>query len=352
MSEFSEEGKSHKFNKEVYYFSFTMGKRRVLSPYEICKIAELIVEGKKVKDLAIQFGVSVRTIYRVTQPRRGKKRTKGRLRALTPHQRQKILAEARKNPTKSAKALAYSVGVSCSSRTVQRVLVENSFVHIRKRKTDQLSENAKEKRLHFARAFLPNDLAFWHKVVFSDEKKWNLKGNDGYVSIWVEQDKKYTFETDCRRRPGIMVWGAISANGARYICRMKGAITSKAYVEMLEKVLLEDVKEDLPVDWIFQQDNAPAHNAHATRQYLEEEGIRVLEWPPYSPDLNIIENVWGMVSNEVYKEGREYQSADELWESVSEAFLRIPCSSIWRLYESIPERLIAVLEQGGRRTRF
>ena len=77
MSEFSEEGKSHKFNKEVYYFSFTMGKRRVLSPYEICKIAELIVEGKKVKDLAIQFGVSERTIYRVTQPRRGKKRTKG-----------------------------------------------------------------------------------------------------------------------------------------------------------------------------------------------------------------------------------------------------------------------------------
>lgn len=133
---------------------------------------------------------------------------------------------------------------------------------------------------------------------------------------------------------------------------MKGGITSKSYVEMLEKVLLEDVKEDLPVDWIFQQDNAPAHNAHATRQYLEDEGIHTLEWPPYSPDLNIIENVWGMVSSEVYKDGREYQNADELWESVSEAFLRIPNSSIWHLYESIPNRLMAVLEQRGRRTRY
>ena len=210
----------------------------------------------------------------------------------------------------------------------------------------------KEKRLQFVHAHLPNNISFWHKVVFSDEKKWNLKGNDGFVSIWVEKDRKYTFETNCRRRPGIMVWGAISANGACYIARMKGGITSKSYVEMLEKVLLEDVKEDLPVDWIFQQDNAPAHNARATRQYLEDEGIHTLEWPPYSPDLNIIENVWGMVSSEVYKDGREYQNADELWESVSEAFLCIPNSSIWHLYESIPNWLMAVLEQRGRRTRY
>ena len=45
-----------------------MGKRRVLSHYEICKIAELIAEGKKVKDLVIEFGVTQRTIYRVTMP--------------------------------------------------------------------------------------------------------------------------------------------------------------------------------------------------------------------------------------------------------------------------------------------
>jgi hypothetical protein len=32
---------------------------------------------------------------------------------------------------------------------------------------------------------------------------------------------------------------------------------------------------------------------------------------PYSPDLNIIENLWGIVSNKVYDYGKEYKTADE-----------------------------------------
>ena len=100
------------------------------------------------------------------------------------------------------------------------------------------------------------------------------------------------------------------------------------------------------------QDNAPAHTARFTKEFFERNQIRILDWPPYSPDLNIIENIWGIVSKEVYKEGREYHDADELWESVSETFLGIPDVVIQKLYNSIPERLIAVLEQRGRRTKF
>jgi hypothetical protein len=25
----------------------------------------------------------------------------------------------------------------------------------------------------------------WNKVIFTDDKKWNLVGNDGYLSTWV-----------------------------------------------------------------------------------------------------------------------------------------------------------------------
>ena len=37
--------------------------------------------------------------------------------------------------------------------------------------------------------------------------------------------------------------------------------------------------------------NTPPHTARITKQWLAHNGIPVLDWPPYSPDLNPIEHV-------------------------------------------------------------
>ena len=38
-------------------------------------------------------------------------------------------------------------------------------------------------------------------------------------------------------------------------------------------------------DWFFHHDNAPAHSALRTREFLAKHSITVLPHPPYSPDL-------------------------------------------------------------------
>ncbi len=52
-------------------------------------------------------------------------------------------------------------------------------------------------------------------------------------------------------------------------------------------------------DFIFQQDLAPAHSAKATITWFKDHGIPVLNWPANSPDLNPIENLWGIVKRKM-----------------------------------------------------
>ncbi len=53
------------------------------------------------------------------------------------------------------------------------------------------------------------------------------------------------------------------------------------------------------VDFIFQQDLAPAKS---TKSWLNDHGVGVLDWPANSPDLKLIENLWGIVKRKMRNE--------------------------------------------------
>ena len=50
---------------------------------------------------------------------------------------------------------------------------------------------------------------------------------------------------------------------------------------------------------VFQQDNAPPHKTSRAQQLFQQAGIDVMDWPPYSPDLNPIENIWSLLKKSV-----------------------------------------------------
>ncbi len=63
-------------------------------------------------------------------------------------------------------------------------------------------------------------------------------------------------------------------------------------------------------DFIFQQDLAPAHTAKSTKSWLNDHGVGVLDWPANSPDLNPIENIWGIVKRKMRNETKKCRWAE------------------------------------------
>jgi len=113
------------------------------------------------------------------------------------------------------------------------------------------------------------------------------------------------------------------------------------------------VNDQLPDDFIWMHDNALPHVAMKTKEYLERrKGITTMEWPPMSPDLNPIENIWSLLQKEVYKSKKEYKNTTDLWNAIVTAWHAIPLETFKNLYNSIPSRLIKVLEEKGGRIPF
>ena len=175
----------------------------------------------------------------------------------------------------------------------------------------------------------------WDWVIFTDEKRFNLVGNDAYQSIWVEGKKIYTHEIGRTSRVGLMVWGAISCDGGLHLICIDERITSETYCNMLENDFFHEMEGQLPEDFVWMHDNATPHAAAATKAYLEEKGIDVMEWPVLSPDLNLIKNIWGIMCQKLYENGKSYQNTNELWEAIVQAWHSLDVQVFRNLYNSM-----------------
>jgi len=74
-----------------------------------------------------------------------------------------------------------------------------------------------------------------------------------------------------------------------------------------------------------------------------------MEWPPLSPDLNSIENLFGILSRMIYEGGRQYHSEEKLWKAIQQAGSEVPPETLKALVWSVPGWVTQMLEAGGGR---
>lgn len=65
-------------------------------------------------------------------------------------------------------------------------------------------------------------------------------------------------------------------------------------------------------NWIFQYDNVDIHTLKLIKNWYKKQKINHINWPVLSPELNIIENVWGYLSRQVYMNNRQFSHQEDL----------------------------------------
>lgn len=107
----------------------------------------------------------------------------------------------------------------------------------------------------------------------------------------------------------------------------------------------------------LQQDNDPTHPKVATKKIAAWNGsplqgfrVELLSWPPPSPDLSPIENVWGIVQRQVDAMG--CRNFKEFEHAVLEKLKHLPQQTLVKMYNNMNKRMKLVIKANGDRTTY
>ena len=111
------------------------------------------------------------------------------------------------------------------------------------------------------------------------------------------------------------------------------------------RIMLRAVAQHKPSnDIMWFMDNAQAHTRKASKAFLSSKDINACNnWPPNSPDLNPIQNVWAVMKQQVYS--RHYNSYTELTAAVEKAWQGLLGSYLKTLMASFSSRKASVCWQ-------
>jgi DDE superfamily endonuclease len=103
----------------------------------------------------------------------------------------------------------------------------------------------------------------------------------------------------------------------------------------------------------FQQDHAPGHASAFTQSVIAAAGLRVIEWPPFSPDLSPIETIWDDMKDYIQEHyPKVHSSYKRLRAAIQEAWESITHERIRELVHSMRARCQAVIDAEGGHTKY
>lgn len=264
-----------------------------------------------------------------------------------------IVTLAEVNPFTTPKRIKTELELSVSARTIRRRLDAAGLLGRIARTEYQLSEDQIQARLEFAVSFREWLIKDWNKVLFVDETHVWL-GHNG--RLWVQRPEDAAFEEEYVK-PGtathtkVSIWAAFSSSGPGPFVSIDGTMNSKLLQNIFEDKLLPFAKSHWGKEpWYLLMDNAPYHRADNIERWIERKMVLKIKLPPYSPDLNPIENLWSDFKRRI--EAHFATTAEELKKAIEIEWPATSTLTCQHLAQSMVHRMEAVIEAHGHRTHY
>ena len=198
-----------------------------------------------------------------------------------------------------------------SQTTVNNILNKDLSKPLKIVNTFILNESHQGKRKKFAQFILDNNVNT-DNIVFTDEcrvilfPKLNKQNN---MIRYSKEERKNRWKPDIQKKrenstpkfeQSIMIAGGISKDGLTNLVFCSGTQNNFSYRQFLSptKKDMEKIEKEnnLNTPLIFQQENAACHTSYDSKSTIEILiGNNTIDWPPNSPDLSPIENVWSIL---------------------------------------------------------
>lgn len=276
----------------------------------------------------------------------------GRPRATTEEEDTNLCLASRLAPFSPPRALVHSLGLAIDPRTADRHLQEGGLFGRVARCKPGLSEDTIRKRLSFAEGYNAMD---WSQVLFSDEKIFWGEGFCGRAfvrrPVGAALDPQYV-RTKKAHPVKVNVWACFAESGQGYIHIFNENLDANLQKQILVDNLFQSAGKlmDPAKEWFFLHDNDKKFKSKVVQEWLESKSVRCIDFPPYSPDLNPIENLWAVLACEVEK--THCPTVEALQDCVAEVWANACKPLMAELVASMPRRIAAVLVAKGKHTDY
>ena len=194
----------------------------------------------------------------------------------------------------------------------------------------------------------------WRRVFFTDESWFTLFRADGRRCLYRRHGEGFAdpciFERDRYGGGSVMVWGGILLGVKSPLIVVPGNLTAVRYRdESLRPVAVPLVQQH---QMTIQHDNARPHVARVCQDFLANNNLVPLDWPPYSPYLSPIEHLWDELDRRVRRRQNTPNTLGQLPTALLEEWENTPMRKINALVNSMQRRIRAVINARGGHTRY
>jgi hypothetical protein len=259
-------------------------------------------------------------------------------------------------PFATPRQLKRKLQLDVSNATINRRLIDAGLPGRVARHVFQLTDEHKRQRLSFAHGYSRWTEDEWCSVVFADVKTFRGLGRGGQV--WVRRPvgeaSNSAYSVAHKPHPvSVPAWGCFSAAGPGYMAMFEGSLEAAGLRDIFRDYLLPTVKEQFEegADWWLLHDNDPGrHKAQVLRTFMHNNYIRPLDFSPYSPDLNPIENLWADMDKRM--DLIDADTKEELEKVVADTWAATSKEYCAQLARSMPARIQQVIDRNGAYTDY